>query len=273
VSRQQEALGLPQTEPNPLGFFSWFGYRLPFAERLRAVGAAGYSRISVWLGPEEEMVREGRADGMARLAQEAGLEIECAHAPYTNANGIWAGSPEARCDLETCIRFCRVNAVPILVIHACEGDEPPRPGSRGLDLMQDAVKQASEASVVIAIENTRKTEALDFLLARITSPHLGFCYDSSHDFLHSRKPGEILSKWGNRLVYTHFADNDGKADRHWIPGTGIGDWEAVQRHFPRSYEGPLCLEIVPKDAAAEPLPEFLAEAMRASLRLRASLIR
>lgn len=55
--------------PDNLGFFSWFGYELPFVDRLAHVRNAGFSRISIWLGPEEQMVTEGRAAYLSRCNQ------------------------------------------------------------------------------------------------------------------------------------------------------------------------------------------------------------
>ncbi len=45
---------------NRRGIFSWFGIELPLDERLRLIKKAGFDSTSVWLGEEEELVRDGK---------------------------------------------------------------------------------------------------------------------------------------------------------------------------------------------------------------------
>ncbi len=46
-------------------------------------------------------------------------------------------------------------------------------------------------------------------------------------FLYSPKPGELLERWGHRLMVTHIGDNDGVLDRHWLPGLGTLNWKEI----------------------------------------------
>ena len=97
------------------------------------------------------------------------------------------------------------------------------------------------------MENTGKLHHLDHIYSSIESPFLGFCYDSSHDFLGAPELGEILSKWGHLLVATHLSDNDGVTDKHWIPKEGIIDWGIIGDSFPKdAYTGFFTLEVLPQ---------------------------
>jgi sugar phosphate isomerase/epimerase len=145
-------------------------------------------------------------------------------------------------------------------MHVSSGDDPPPPNSEGLAWMKRLLSTAASHRVTIAVENTARNEALRFLFESIDSPYLGFCYDSSHDFLHSREPVRILESFGGRLAYTHFSDTDGRLESHRSPGDGTIDWALIQRKFPKGYGKPISLEVYPKDAAGEAPMDFLRRA-------------
>jgi sugar phosphate isomerase/epimerase len=109
--------------------------------------------------------------------------------------------------------------------------------------------------------NEEDSTAVDRALSSIDSPHLGFCYDSSHDFLYARHPTDILRRWGGRLATTHRSDNDGTGDRHWIPGRGTIDWAGIRDALPKRRPLPLSLEVVPIDPGSQSAESFLRESM------------
>jgi sugar phosphate isomerase/epimerase len=126
--------------------------------------------------------------------------------------------------------------------------------------------------VILALENTARPDYVNTILSRIASANLALCYDSSHDFLHGNPPGSILDKWGHRLVTTHFADNDGERDDHWLPGEGTADWACVRRSFPsRTYDGAILLEALPKLPEDSSPQVFLETAYERAKRLKNEL--
>jgi sugar phosphate isomerase/epimerase len=258
-----------------LGFFSWFGYDLPFQDRLSLIAQAGFRDISVWLGSEEQLYSQGRSREMRAIAAHEGLDIQCAHAACRDCNLLWDGTNEDKRQLRKQIIYdldlCKELHAPTMVMHACAGATPPSPNQEGLDLIRDVANHAEAANVVVALENTRKPEVIDYVLSRVDSPYIGFCYDSCHDFLYSCNPGELLRSWGHRLVYTHFNDTDGKLTRHWIPGKGIVDWQLIADVFPEQFTGNLSLEVEPMDPRFEPVEMFLRESLHAAQWLEASL--
>jgi sugar phosphate isomerase/epimerase len=253
------------------GFFSWFGYQLPIEERMRLVAEAGFARVSVWLGKEEACIAEERPADLCAAAHRVDLTVECAHAPYEGCNLLWHDTESVAAPivagLRTWVRFCGEHGIPILVAHLSTGHDAPLPTGRGIDRLAGIVEEAARAGVVIALENVRSNAALDTALTEIESPHLGFCYDSSHDFVHAAHPTDILRRWGSRLAYTHLSDNDGTRDCHWIPGFGTIDWTAVATAMPATRPLPLSLEVVPVDAARQTAGRFLIEAHAAGIAL------
>jgi len=244
------------------GIFAWFGYRYPIDERVRLIRKAGYSATSIWLGRQEPLVYEGKADLIPGIIRSGGLFLEYVHASYANCNRLWSLSTSGRDvilgDYADAIRYCGKHEIPVVVMHIVKGMNPPHYGPDGLETIAELVGLAEEAGVSIAIENTRHPEYVDYVLESIDSRSLGFCYDSSHDFLYSAAPGSILKRWGHRLLVTHFSDNDGLTDKHWMPSLGSGDWGSVAQAFPAStFRSFLTLEVLPKRDAFRPAPEFL----------------
>ncbi|MCX7031941.1 MAG: sugar phosphate isomerase/epimerase [Spirochaetes bacterium] len=258
-------------KPDVPGFFSWFGYSLPIEDRLRLISEAGFDRVSIWLGDEEACVSEHRPADLCAAAAWNGLCVECAHAPYDDCNLLWSDEDSAANPLigrmVSWIRFCGTQGIPVMVMHLTRGDDPPHPSAAGFSRIEDLVEEASRSSVVVALENTRKTAAVDLALSAIDSPHLGFCYDSSHDFLYASHPTDILHRWGERLATTHLSDNDGTRDRHWIPGRGTIDWARIREALPKQRPLPLSLEVVPIDPGSQSSESFLCESMERGMAL------
>jgi sugar phosphate isomerase/epimerase len=262
---------------NKRGIFSWFGFELPLAERLKLIKEAGFDSTSVWLGEEEELVKSGKEDMIPELVRDCGLFLENIHAPFEHCNKLWSEDSGERRDIkdeyDSCISFCSKHNIPIVVVHICRSSDAPEFNERGLDTIGEIVKYAEDSDVILAVENTRKSHYyLDQLYSSIESPFLGFCYDSSHDFLSVSEPGRILRRWGHLLVATHLSDNDGISDKHWIPEEGIIDWGIVKDHFPKyTYTGFLTLEVVPKTGELGSARSFLKKAFESVLWLESFL--
>jgi sugar phosphate isomerase/epimerase len=65
------------------------------------------------------------------------------------------------------------------------------------------------------------------LLEHVDSPALGMNFDPSHLFPMGEIPQIVVYKVGERMLHTHFSDNDGTSNAHWRPGKGKIDWKAV----------------------------------------------
>ncbi len=261
---------------NKLGIFSWFGYPLPLEDRFELIADAGFETTSVWLGTDEAFIRSGKRDRMPELARKYGLEVDNAHAPFAGCNAIWSDSAEERSRIklvyEENLSFCERHDIPVLVFHITSGNTPPPANRSGFETLRELVFSAEQRGVVLAVENTRTPGRLDEVFSRFESNGIGFCYDSSHDFLWGKPPGAILEKWGHLLAATHFSDNAGKIDNHGLPGDGLIDWETVGSCFPRDrYSGPVSLEVVPgrnRDLSPE---SFLELAFQRAVSLRKTL--
>jgi sugar phosphate isomerase/epimerase len=226
---------------------------------------AGFSATALWCGAEEPMAAEGRADEMAVLAGMFGLAVEYLHAPYDSSGQLWSERPEDPLALLAVYRhwtdYCARHSIPVLVIHLVGHVRAAGPTPGGMEVIARLVAHAAGRGVAIAVENTRQPELVDTVLEAIESPHLGLCYDSSHDALWGAAPGALLCRWRSRLAATHFSDNAGARDDHWLPGDGTIAWEPLMRDFPSaSYRGAITLEAVPRAPCDEAPERFLQRA-------------
>lgn len=97
-------------------------------------------------------------------------------------------------------------------------------------------------------------------------------YDSSHDFISGHPPGELLRRWGDRLLTTHLSDNNGIMDDHYHPGEGCIDWDLVQETIPGDrYSGSKILEVVPQNSENMSAEQFVNTAYRRASELRKKL--
>jgi sugar phosphate isomerase/epimerase len=84
---------------------------------------------------------------------------------------------------------------------------------------------AASRGVRIALENLpeEKFDTVDRALGLYGPDFLGLCYDSGHGNL---TPGGLdrLERLKGRLIALHLHDNDGAADKHWLPFAGTVDW-------------------------------------------------
>lgn len=76
-------------------------------------------------------------------------------------------------------------------------------------------------------ETISNSDAMLRLLDEVNEDNFGAVLDTGH--LHAAKELIPLSieKLGEKIMYVHVSDNDGRDNYHWAPGRGTIDWEAV----------------------------------------------
>ena len=96
-----------------------------------------------------------------------------------------------------------------------------------LEMWNPFVKEAEKLEVTLALENVfdEGPETLKKLLEEINSSHCGFCFDTGHWLIYSKKKWEEwIELLGERLVEVHLHDNNGEEDQHLPPGDGKFDF-------------------------------------------------
>ena len=233
---------------HPLGIFSWYGFALPFEQRIALIKEAGFAAVSVWW-EDEEAPFQLKKENMPSIVRDNGLILDNIHLPFNNSNALWSEDEAVRTAavqrhvawLQDCAQF----GIPKMVMHLCEGLTQPAPNRYGAKSIEELVQVAEDLHIIIAIENTRRNDNVPYVLRAVKSDNLGFCFDSSHYWLTNKDAYQIFKDYGARLAVTHISDNDGVKDRHWLPGHGVINWAELCGAFPKVYEGCLMLEVSP----------------------------
>jgi len=247
--------------------YTWFGYDLPLKNLLRLIKQAGFDGAMVWWSE-----KYGNNDYLfaPKMARDAGLIIENIHAPFAGSNDIWRDNLGGKALTELYLEIiddCVDYGIPTIVLHLTSGDEPPLPNETGLGRVKQLTEKAERCGINIAFENLRKPGYLEYVLGSIDSPRAGFCYDSGHN--NCRMPaGDLLEKFGSRLMALHLHDNDGSDDQHLLPFDGTIDWPTTMKKIAGTgYKGALALESDNTGYEELPPEEFLSLAFERAKRL------
>ena len=120
-----------------------------------------------------------------------------------------------------------------------------------LEFFRTLCTYGEKYGVIICIENmpfgkqhlARVAPMLEFV-KEVDSPWLRVCLDTGHCACLGGDPAEAVRLLGEYLAVLHVHDNDGKGDRHWIPGLGVVDWEAFMHALVEiGFAGTLSLEV------------------------------
>ena len=203
--------------------FSWFGYFMPFEDRIKVIADAGFDAAMIsWEDEFEPWAL--KKEEFPELVRKNGLEITNIHAPFIGYSDIWTASrmeiqPKLQM-FKDYLKDCRAFEIPAMVMHTNDLDEFQPDLDKGLAFFSELADAAEKYDVDLAVENVFRQHLLSYLLEQIDAPRFGMCYDSSHDFLEEQNRGRILKKYKQRIKALHLSDNDFQADRHWIPGEG-----------------------------------------------------
>jgi sugar phosphate isomerase/epimerase len=257
-----------------LGIFSWFGWRIHISQRAQFIKNAGFDATCLWWA-DDEKANTGSLDDLPKIVRNSGLEIDNIHVPFKEAYLLSSENISERrkmIDLhKQWVDDCARHNIKKLVFHPCpDRPNPPAPTKLLLDSVSEILKFAESAKVILAVENTRKSDYVDFVLEQLDSDYLRFCYDSGHDFIWSNRPIEILKKWGHKLAATHLHDNMGSDDDHLLPFTGKIDWRKIVSNWPKDYKGVLMLEVLGDDKI-QSAESFLSAAFESITKLKTSL--
>ena len=100
-------------------------------------------------------------------------------------------------------------------------------------VLEPLLEVASRNGVTIALENGFQEidvpGTMPRYMRRYASEHLGCCLDLAHANVIAHRRNEDIVGYIDELhpyiVVCHLHDNDGEADRHWVPGDGTIDWK------------------------------------------------
>ncbi len=259
---------------NKLGINLLDGY-LPYKEALELFADIGFDSFFT---PKLNNIEE-----IARLGAVKGLYYECIHAPFADINFLWTDSGERgniifsllKDTLLDCYRF----GVPKMILHL-GSKRPPTITDLGVSRIDELVDIAINKNVKIAIENLRTYGNIGSMLERYDScENVGFCYDTGHEACFTQR-SDFLRLYGDRLCFTHFADNmlEYDKDLHMIPFDGKIDFARIAEKLKAlNYGETLTLEVLPRagvpvDYSLMSAREFYERAYKAIKKIRGMML-
>lgn len=226
------------------------------AEHFERLKTAGVDAIEISMADSRYPLIDWRK--VVRIAKETEMLFWSFHLPFSpfHINNIASTDAFVR---KTTVDYLKVlidraagyAGIRTFVIHA--SGEPIAPETRAarMEYAKEGLAQLCEAvssyGAVLAVEDLPRTclgncaeEIRELLTA---DERLRVCFDTNH-LLGGRKPQDFIRALGDKIVTVHFSDYDGIDERHWMPGEGIIDWNAVMDAFDDvGYRGPILYEL------------------------------
>ena len=173
-----------------------------------------------------------------KLADQYGIELWSFHFPFLPFSEIDISQPSiADSSVEYLCSFIDKMAsagIKVAVIHPsgepiAESDRPVR-----LECAKKSLKKladyADTKGVIIAVEDLPRTcigrNSSDILELLSAHDSLRVCFDTNH--LLSESIHDFIMKVGSKIITTHVSDFDAVNERHWLPGEGVIDWQALR---------------------------------------------
>ena len=215
--------------------------------------------------------RPSKVKELRHVADATGIRVSSVHAE--GGIGGYRGARSEALAVDLCKAYADLAAelgVPVVTMHAGLPSAASRDGAaaalrESLDRLSDHVRAMP---CTFAWENKALGLSADEHLQWIRElgqAAFGFVLDTGHSNIDDTTEAYLAGSSG-LLLGLHLNDNDGKADKHEMPGRGTARWGGLVRRLEQvGYCGPLMLEVEARNRQGE-LAAVLAEA-RAAIEL------
>ena len=191
-------------------------------------------------------------------ADSAGIRLWSYHLPFANAYTFDIASTDEEmrqstvASLSEYIKRGADIGIDKFVIHPC--GEPKSDDAAGreeeilrsMQSLDQLAGLAKKEGAVIAVEDLPRTclGNTSLELARLISvnDNLKVCFDTNH--LLSEDPIDFIERLGEKIITLHVSDFDFINERHWLPGEGKLDWQAIYKKLiSKGCSGPWLYEL------------------------------
>lgn len=191
---------------------------------------------------------------MSELSLRYGVELWSFHLPFAPFSKLEISQKELAnatvAYFETLIQKGSDIGIDKFVIHP--SGEPIAPDDRAerrkvsKESLSKLAEIAKRNGAVIAVETLPRTclgNCSDEISELISvDPSLGVCFDTNH--LLGEDPINFIQKIGNRIITLHVSDYDFVNERHWLPGEGQSNWQAIYEALQKvGYHGAWLYEV------------------------------
>lgn len=230
--------------------FEYHFYPDEYDNRLPLIKQAGFNQVSFSASGLPDFADEKILYHFTAQAYKYGLRTINYHPYFAKNNLLWVDCPEREEVVAANIRAiyaCGKLGIDSIIIHPTSGVNNLLVSGAGLESFKEILSSAEENGVDVCLENLRTHRHTDFLYGNIESPRLKFCHDAGHEFAFC-KGMEFPRRYADKMAFTHLHDNDGINDQHKLPLDGEIDYNGYAIMLKDvNYQGPLNLEVAPKD--------------------------
>ncbi len=228
-----------------IALYGSISYDIDDKTSLSIIASNDVKKVFVWwsYNKKENIAR-------VRYCKKLNLNIHMAHLEFLDINDFWQEGKKGDKLLKTFQKHIKQISkynIPIAILHATKGQNPPPKSLIGIKRFQALANYAQKFNIILAIENSRKPDYFDYIFDNIKNDNLQVCYDSGHDHAFTSDTFNF-EKYKGKFACLHIHDNDGKKDRHMIPFDGNIDWDNVLAKIKNTgYNGPIILEVAMGD--------------------------
>ena len=206
------------------------------------------------------------------LSDKYSVELWSLHLPFANEKQLDASSLDESIRKATLKEWCKYIekgaeiGIKTFVLHpSCGAKAYDELRPKRIKSTQKTLKAladfAEQKGVIIAVENLPRSALSNTIesLAEIVSidNRLKICFDTNH--LLTQNNLDFIEFFGNKIHTIHISDYDKKDEKHWLPGEGINNWQAIYHSLlENGYNGPWMYEV-----SFEPSPNWFIERPRA----------
>lgn len=235
-----------------------FGYYADLKECIKLIHDAGFRYIDIGLGGKffTENDWERRANDIRDYAEGLGMKFVQAHSP--NATILTGGRWEKEVFYgKRSIEICDILGVPNLVVHAAYDKDYDREQwyEENARFYKELFPMAEKTRVCLLTENTTHANlggyffmftGMDMVefIESIDHPLLQAVWDTGHGTTEGSQYDNIMAL-GKHLRALHVHDNNGRADEHTMPYTGVLSLDQVMNGLiDVGYDGYFTFEVL-----------------------------
>lgn len=226
---------------------------LNYKTRLNIYRQAGFCELALYIDQSYMKEGENYLDIIA-YARGIGLVIKQIHIDYKISNLICDEKDNTYFDyLESKLKECQTLHIPLLVLHASKGDNPPVLSSLQLEKLENLAKKYP--AVTLCFENVRNNTNLDFIL-NSKLPNIKMCFDLGHAHAYDNEK-DLFNKYKDKIACTHLHNNFG-TDTHNKLDCGEIDYKYFLNQLSKTNSQSNCLECFPERNSIKTQQEFKA---------------
>lgn len=213
---------------------------LDYKTRLGFYKQAGFCEVALYLDTSYMKEGENYLDIIA-YARKIGLEIKQIHVDYKISNLICDENYNTYFDyLESKLKECQTLNIPLLVLHASKGDNPPLLSSSQLKKLENLAKRYP--MITLCFENVRNNTNLDLILNSNLS-NIKVCFDLGHAHAYGNEK-DLFEKYKDKIACSHLHNNFG-TDTHNKLDNGEIDYIYFLKELNKTNSQSNCLECFP----------------------------